>query len=90
MNTNMNMPVENPLCQYRDVFGSPGEGAHSYRFMGVAIVDVVLTILGGWMIALASGWPVWKVMIGVFVAGIVFHRLFCVNTTVNTLLFGRV
>ena len=28
------------LCQYKDIFGKPGEGAHSYRVANVAVVDV--------------------------------------------------
>ena len=40
------------LKQYADVFGKPGEGAHSYRIggaypKGIAIVDTVGTILIG-------------------------------------------
>jgi len=32
------------LCKYKDIFGKPNTGAHKYRFLGVAIIDVILTI----------------------------------------------
>ena len=34
------------LCKYKDALGEPGKGIHSYRFMGVAIADVIMTIIG--------------------------------------------
>ena len=81
------------LCKYRDALGVPGKGAHSYRLFGVAIVDVVLTVIAAWLIKWLIDWawkPVnfWYVLGGLFVAGIVLHRLFCVRTTVDRLLFG--
>lgn len=36
--------------QYKDIFGSPGTGPHSYRFLGTALVDYSLTILGAMLI----------------------------------------
>ena len=33
------------LKQYKDIFGKPNEGVHSYRLFDVAIVDLLLTIL---------------------------------------------
>ena len=34
------------FCKYKDLFGKPGEGVHSYRIFNIAIVDVILTIFG--------------------------------------------
>lgn len=28
------------LCEYKDIFGIPNEGVHSYRLFNIAIVDV--------------------------------------------------
>lgn len=71
------------LCPYRDLFGKPGEGPHSIRIFGVAAVDVVLTLIGAWFIArylsIGYGWA----LFGLFLSGIVLHRLFCVRTTVD-------
>jgi len=76
------------LCQYKNVFGTLGKGVHSYRFLGVAIVDVVLTILGGLLIAWLTEWSIWYILGVLFVLGILLHRLFCVRTTVDKLLFS--
>lgn len=77
------------LCKYRYALGVPGQGIHSYRFMGVAIADVIMTILGAIVIAWIFGWNVWLTMIGFFALGIVMHHMFCVKTTMDTLLFGQ-
>ena len=75
------------LCKYSGIFGEPAMGVHKYRFFGVAIVDVVMTIIGGFLISWFSGWPLWIVLAVLFLSGIFLHRLFCVRTTVDKLLF---
>jgi len=75
-------------CPYKDLFGAPGTGAHSYRFMGLAIVDVVLTVLAGFVVAWFFNWPVLYTVGGLFILGIVLHRVFCVQTTLDKLLFS--
>jgi hypothetical protein len=89
------------LCQYKNIFGEPGKGVHAYRLFGVAIVDVVMTIIGAYL--LAKYFPKTKffsqdgspkklnfvhTMISLFILGIIMHRLFCVRTTVDKLLFN--
>jgi len=76
------------LCQYRDIFGKVGEGVHSYRFAGIAIVDTILTILLAYAIAFFTGCNFWKILIITFIGGILIHRLFCVRTTIDKLLFS--
>ena len=75
------------LCAYKDVFGKPGQGIHSYRLFGVAIVDVILTIFGAMIIAYFSKYNFFKILIALFILGIIMHRVFCVRTTVDKLLF---
>ena len=77
------------LCRYKDALGVPGKGIHSYRIMNIAVVDVALTLLGAWVLAYALGVVYWKMAVGLFVLGIVMHRMFCVKTTVDKLLFGE-
>jgi len=77
------------LCRYKNALGIPGEGIHSYRVMNIAVVDVVMTLMGAWVLAYASGVVYWKMALGLFVLGIVMHRMFCVKTTVDKLLFGK-
>jgi hypothetical protein len=81
--------MENPLCKYKNIFGEPGTGAHKYRFWGFAIVDVLLTILVAYIFAYFTKWPIWVSLGGFFLLGIFAHRLFCVRTTVDKLLFGK-
>ena len=80
--------MNNPLCKYKDMFGKPNQGIHSYRFMGVAIVDVIFTILGAWLISYAWELNIWYCLLGLFLLGIIMHRIFCVKTKVDTLLFN--
>lgn len=81
------------LCKYRHIFGKEGEGAHAIRVFNVAIVDVAATVLVGALIAVWSGLGLGGfllVLIVLFVLGIVAHRIFCVNSTVNKAIFGVV
>lgn len=78
------------LCQYKNILGKVGEGAHSLRFMGVAIVDVLLTILGSYLLSSIFHWNFWITLIVVFILGIILHRVFCVRTTIDKLLFPNV
>ena len=75
------------LCPYKNMFGAPGTGAHSYRLFNIAVVDVVLTVLAGWLAAWWFGVDAVYVILGLFAAGIAAHRLFCVRTTVDKMLF---
>ena len=76
-------------CPYKDIFGAPGTGVHSVRVAGIAVVDVVLTLL---MAAIAS-WtfktPLLQTTVACFLLGIACHRVFCANTAVDIWLFGR-
>lgn len=78
------------LCQYKNILGKVGEGVHAVRFMGVAIVDVLLTILGSYMLTLIFHWNFWITLIIVFILGIILHRVFCVRTTIDKLLFPNI
>lgn len=71
------------FCKYKNIFGEPGKGAHSYRIMNIAVVDVVLTILVAWIISYFAKYPFPYVLAALFILGVFFHWLFCVDTTVN-------
>ena len=75
------------LCKYKDALGKPGKGIHSYRFMGVAIADVIMTIIGALLLSFLIKKPFLLVLICLFILGIILHRLFCVRTTIDKLLF---
>lgn len=75
------------LCKYKDIFGKPGEGVHSYRIFNIAIVDAALTIIVAYIISKIFQTSVWMTIIVLFMLGIILHYLFCVRTTINQLLF---
>jgi uncharacterized membrane protein len=77
------------LCKYKNVLGVPGKGIHSYRVFGVAIADVVMTIVGAFLISYFFKFSFVKTLLVLFLSGIVLHRLFCVRTTIDKLLFSR-
>ena len=78
------------LCKYRNSLGIPNQGIHSYRLLGVAIADVILTILGAILISYFFKTPLIYTTIFLFLLGIILHRLFCVRTTVDKLLFPNI
>lgn len=78
------------FCKYKHIFGKEGEGVHSVRVMDFAVVDVVGTIIGAVILAWVIDVNPLLMIVFAFVVGILFHRLFCVNTTLNKLIFGVV
>ncbi len=78
-------------CPYKNLFGEPGTGIHSYRIFDIAYLDVFVTVVFAYVIYLFV--PQYKfvyVLLSVFVLGIFIHRVFCVRTTVDKLLFDRI
>lgn len=84
------------LCKYKDLFGKPKQGVHSTRIFDLAVMDIISTIVGGFIIGyiirrfVYPWWSIPATIMGLFVAGIILHRAFCVRTTVDKLLFPNV
>lgn len=78
------------LCKYKHVFGKEKEGFHKQRLFGLALYDVLGTIIGAWLISTAFQLDFWIVLVCSFILAIILHRLFCVNTTINKMIFGKV
>ena len=77
------------LCKYKDIFGKVGEGVHSYRIFNIAIVDVILTFLLAFIIQLLlPKYNYYHILILLFILGIILHRMFCVRTSIDKLLFN--
>jgi hypothetical protein len=74
------------LCQYKDALGVPDTGIHSYRLFGVAIVDVLFTVIGAVLIAYFFRLSYVWTTVALFLIGTGFHKLFCVQTTVTNLI----
>lgn len=77
------------FCKYKDVLGKPKEGVHSIRFMNISVVDVLLTILLAISIKtyMFNETEMSIILLGTFIIGIIIHRIFCVKTTIDKLLF---
>lgn len=86
---------ESGLCAYKNIFGVPGTGIHSYRIINIAVVDVLATLILAFVLhqIILESWldihwiSIWLVIVICFLAGIIAHRLFCVRTTIDKLLF---
>jgi hypothetical protein len=72
------------FCQYKNALGIPGKGIHTHLF-GVAIMDIIMTIIGAGLLSYFFKWNFFLVVVLLFVLGIVLHRVFCVNTTIDKL-----
>ena len=77
------------LCQYKNIFGNPGEGIHSYRIFNIAIIDVVIVLVIAWLISYIFKISFIITSVVLFISGIIVHRLFCVKTGLDILLFGN-
>ena len=75
------------LCKYKNMLGEPGKGIHSYRLFGVAIADVIMTIIGAYIISFFMKTSFLHTLFILFILGIILHHIFCVRTTVDKLLF---
>jgi mannose/fructose/N-acetylgalactosamine-specific phosphotransferase system component IID len=76
------------LCEYKDALGKPKQGLHKYRIFNIAIVDVLLTIAVAYIFYLFNPKINFLlILLSLFILGIILHRLFCVRTTIDKLLF---
>lgn len=72
------------------MFGKEREGVHAVRLFDIAIIDVIGTVLIAILISLVTKIHVAICTVVLFVVAIGAHRLFCVNTKINTMIFGIV
>lgn len=77
------------LCKYRDILGKPNEGVHKHMY-GIAINDLISTLLVTFLIWFVTRMNPVLLVIMMAIATVLVHRLFCVNTTVNKMIFGEV
>jgi hypothetical protein len=71
------------LTRYSNIFGEPRKGVHSYRFLGIAIVDFALTVLAAYGISKIWNWNFMATLFGLIFIGIGIHGIFGVNTALN-------
>ena len=80
------------LCDYSNIFGEPGTGVHSIRLFNFAIVDVIITIICAIITNIMIKGDTKSLIIVTliwFVSGIILHRIFCVKTTIDQVIFGK-
>lgn len=75
------------LCQYKDLFGKPYEGLRQYRIFDIALYDTAVVLLIGALLAWFTKINIIVMWVVLFLSGIVAHRLFCVRTGIDKLLF---
>lgn len=76
------------LCKYKDSLGIPKQGIHQYRFLQMALMDIIFTIIGAAIISYFAEVKMIYTLPSLFLLGIFLHRLFCVRTRIDVLLFG--
>ena len=84
-NNNNNMKT----CPIRDIFGRPGEGVHRARILGLAVMDVLLTVLAAVLlhVYVFRHMSIALVLVCTFAVGVVVHRMLDVRTAVDMWLF---
>jgi len=77
------------FCKYKDSLGKPGEGLHSYRVFNLSVLDILFTFLLAKFVQyyIMEDTEFIIVLIYCFIVGIIVHRIFCVRTTIDKLLF---
>lgn len=79
------------FCKYKDSLGKPNIGVHAIRdpLFNLAIIDVIMTIIGGMIISHIMDYSLTIILFLLFILGIILHRIFCVRTTVDKFLFYK-
>jgi len=77
------------LAKYRHLFGEAGvrTGMRTYRFYSISIYDTFFVLIFAYILSWIDGYPFWLNAIVLFILGIIVHRIFCVRTTVDKILF---
>jgi len=75
------------FCKYKNILGQPNKGIHKYRIFNMAVMDILFTIIGAYIISIGFKLIFWHVLLFLFILGIFLHRIFCVRTTIDKLLF---
>ena len=84
-----NCPFNTLKLKLNKSFGLPNKGIHSYRIFDIAIIDVLFTFIGAYIIqkAFCPKTEYYKVLLFLFISGIIIHRIFDVKTTIDRLIF---
>jgi len=89
----MSCPITNKLREILiPIFGDVGTGIHSYRIYNIAYLDYLVTIVSAYIIQkiLFKDTGYYFVLFGLFLTGIVVHRVLNIRTTLDKYLFPNV
>jgi hypothetical protein len=76
------------LCEYSNIFGEPNKGVHSARIGKFAVVDLILTGLAAFALnKFKFDISLVAIFIILIIIAIVLHKIFCVKTALNSMLF---
>ena len=64
------------FSKYKNIFGEPGKGVHSYRILNTPIVDYLGTLIMAAIISYFSGVSLTYTTLALLVLAIIFHYLF--------------
>ena len=79
--------METSLCPYKYFFGEPKKGVHEYRIFDIAMVDLLSTFLVSYLLSQYFNKDFYEVTIALLLLGIIMHRIFCMRTTIDKILF---
>lgn len=72
------------------IFGEEKKGIHSYRICDIAYLDILVTMVAALFIqkAFYNETEYYKILLFLFILGIILHRIFDVKTTIDRLIFN--
>ena len=69
-------------CPYANIFGEPGQGIHSTRILGMAVIDWLATVIIAILISWIFRTNLTYTLLVLFVVGELLHYFLGVNTAV--------
>ena len=75
-----------PFKMFKDIAGKPGTGIHNIKWLNIIIIDNLITIVFAMVITNKYDIPFPLIIIGTYIAGILMHMLFGVQTQTLTYL----
>jgi hypothetical protein len=75
------------LCKYKDILGKPGIGFHNHFGTPFALLDIIGTICIAYVISNTYKISYINSFGGLMIIAIFLHKLFCVDTALNRILF---
>lgn len=76
------------LCKYKNIFGKPGIGIHKYKIFNIAIFDFIGTIMLSLIIHNYFNLKINIILFTIllFILSIIIHKIFCVKTTLSSII----